>query len=168
MPGDLTNLIGTMPTGPGQVYISDALRDALDARHQQILEGRTKNPPAPGFTAEDPAVDNTTEFQHFGYPTAQQGLHGSDPYTEELKVAPYVAKPLTCSDRCDEEEKLARVHCDAIRKRVQQWMKDSGCPSSIKGFKKKPKCGYRKKAAASTPAAPTASTRRGATQRRRR
>ena len=91
----------------------------------------------------------------------------ADPYKEPLFVAPYTAPPLTCGDRCDEEEKLARVHCDAIRKRVQQWMKDSGCPSSIKGFKKKPKCGYRKKAAA-TPAASTATTRRGVTQRRRR
>ena len=91
----------------------------------------------------------------------------SDPYLEPLTVPIYTPPPLTCGDRCDEEEKLARVHCDAIRKRVQQWMKDSGCPSSIKGFKKKPKCGYRKKAA-STPVAPTASTRRAATQRRRR
>jgi hypothetical protein len=86
-----------------------------------------------------------------------------DPYLEPLKVSEYTPPPLTCGDRCDEEEKLARVHCDAIRKRVQQWMKDSGCPSSIKGFKKKPKCGYRKKASAT----PAASTRRAATQRRR-
>jgi hypothetical protein len=118
--------------------------------------------PAGGFTTVHDVRGND--------PTVQPGSGGAntDPYLEPLTVAEYRPPPLTCGDRCDEEEKLARVHCDAIRKRVQQWMKDSGCPSSIKGFKKKPKCGYRKKAAASTPAAPTASTRRGATQRRRR
>lgn len=64
-----------------------------------------------------------------------------DPYTRPLTVAPYTTKPETCGDRCDREEKQAKVHCDAVRKRVAQWLKDSGCPSSLKPRKgRKRKC----------------------------
>jgi hypothetical protein len=75
--------------------------------------------PAGGFTTihDKPGTDPTV--------LPGSGNATNDPYLEPLTVGPYRSPPLTCGDRCDEEEKLARVHCDAIRKRVQQWMKDS-------------------------------------------
>lgn len=64
-----------------------------------------------------------------------------DPYRETLVIPPYRDTPETCSENCARQDWLARQHCDMIRKRVAQWMKDSGCPSSVRGFKRKTKCG---------------------------
>ena len=66
---------------------------------------------------------------------------GTTPYNEPLSVAPLVQQPRDCYGNCQEQERLARVHCDIIRKRVAQWMKDTGCASSVRGFKQKSKCG---------------------------
>ena len=62
---------------------------------------------------------------------------GTTPYNEPLVVSALVRQPMTCADNCAEQERLARVHCDIIRKRVAQWMKDTGCASSVRGFKQK-------------------------------
>ena len=59
------------------------------------------------------------------------------PYNEPITVPKYRATPMTCGDKCAEQDRLARQHCDMIRKRVAQWMKDSGCPSSVKGMKRR-------------------------------
>lgn len=84
------------------------------------------------------AVTNTEEVVEFEHVDEGTGvLHDLDPYNELLTVAPYVPLPVTCSDKCVEQDRLARQHCDMIRKRVAQWMKDSGCPSSVKGMKRR-------------------------------
>ena len=69
------------------------------------------------------------------------GTGATSPYDEPLVVSPLVQQPRDCYGNCQEQERLARVHCDIIRKRVAQWMKDTGCASSVRGFKQKSKCG---------------------------
>ena len=73
--------------------------------------------------------------------------HKDHPYKETINIPEYRAAPMTCGDKCAEQDRLARQHCDMIRKRVAQWFKDTGCPSSIRGFKMKSKCGGRSVAA---------------------
>lgn len=87
----------------------------------------------------DPYVDDDEEFEDYAAAaTVERPI--IDPYSRKLTVAPYVSKPVTCGEKCVEQDKAAKLHCDAIRKRVTQWMKDSGCPSSLKGKKKKKRC----------------------------
>lgn len=66
-----------------------------------------------------------------------------DPYKEEIIIPAYrTNEPTTCASKCAQEEADAKLHCDAIRRRIAQWMMDSGCPSSVRGFVKKPSpCG---------------------------
>jgi hypothetical protein len=73
-----------------------------------------------------------------------------DPYNETLKVPVMPAQVQSCGQKCAEQDRLAREHCNVIRQRVAAWMKDSGCPSSVRGFKKRAKasCGSTKKVAA--------------------
>ncbi len=82
-------------------------------------------------------------------PNVESGAAG-DPYTESLVVSAGTGPaPLTCGAKCAADDRLAKEHCNIIRKRVAQWMKDSGCPSSVKGFKKRSKvkasCGVKAK-----------------------
>lgn len=77
----------------------------------------------------------------FTEPPATGPDSADHPYNETISIPPLRQVPMTCGDKCAEQDRLARQHCDMIRKRVAQWMKDSGCPSSIRGFKMKTKCG---------------------------
>ena len=83
-----------------------------------------------------------------------------NPYDEPLSVSALVQQPKTCYENCQDADKAARVHCDIIRKRVAQWMKDTGCASSVRGFKQKTKCG-KKKAAKKTTTTKATATRSG-------
>lgn len=78
--------------------------------------------------------------EKFTEPAVTDPMH---PYKEAITIPEYRATPMTCGDKCAEQDRLARQHCDMIRKRVAQWFKDTGCPSSIRGFKMKSKCGGR-------------------------
>lgn len=73
----------------------------------------------------------------FVEPTVTDAKH---PYNEPITIPEYRATPMTCGDECAEQDRLARQHCDIIRKRVAQWMEDSGCPSSVRGFRLRKKC----------------------------
>ena len=67
----------------------------------------------------------------------------TNPMKLELpKVEPPKA---TCESGCDAYNKRQEEGCDHVRKRVALWLKQHGCPSIVKGYKKPPKCGYKKK-----------------------
>ena len=97
-------------------------------------------------------ADKKTSEQHFQpgkNPGDPQTIHNlpavkgdeGDPYNEPMTIPPYHKVPATCADNCAEQERLAKVHCDIIRQRVAQWMKDTGCASSVRAFKiNKPSC----------------------------
>lgn len=96
-----------------------------------------------GTSLDNPMVNEET--RHFmPLPGGGYVMHGEDPYKEPLIVQPYRETPETCRGKCAKQDKLAKQHCDMVRKRVGQWFKDTGCPSSIKGFKMKSKCGRKK------------------------
>lgn len=95
------------------------------------------------FTA---AADGSLQI-HTKAPNDPQNVVGSkkdgDPYNEAITIPAYRTNlPTTCASKCAQEEADAKIHCDAIRRRIAQWMMDSGCPSSVRGFVKKPSpCG---------------------------
>ena len=104
------------------------------------------------------SAGNPSELHELPAITGLESEPGFTPYNEPLVVAPLVAQPRTCTENCEEQQRLARVHCDIIRKRVAQWLKDTGCASSVRAFKqKRNKCGsYTKPAYANGSADPTA------------
>lgn len=136
--------------------------------------GGIQNPPAPTGGTDPPAPTGTpaatgptaeereaTARLHFKDPFSVHGLpdfpnpnYTADTlkhaYTEELIVPQYYPPAVTCGEKCAAQDKLAKEHCDMVRKRVAQWFKDTGCPSAIKGFKTKTtKCGKRKSSSTS-------------------
>lgn len=147
---------------------------------------QNQNPPAP--TGEQPATTTTTTTPAATGPTAEEReatarLHFKDPfsvhgladfpnpnytadtlkhaYTEDLIVGPYYPPAVTCGEKCAAQDKLAKEHCDMVRKRVAQWFKDTGCPSAIKGFKTKTtKCGKRKSSSSTKTSAKTSAAKK--------
>lgn len=61
-----------------------------------------------------------------------------------LNLPALVEGPMTCDQKCDDDEKKRKLKCDVFRKRVAEAMKRAGCPSKITGYKKAPKCGSKK------------------------
>jgi hypothetical protein len=81
-------------------------------------------------------------------PNTAPGATG-DPYNETLVVTNLQQQIQSCGQKCAEQDRLAREHCNVIRQRVAAWMKDSGCPSSVRGFKKRAKASCAKKKSSS-------------------
>ena len=129
-----------MPPGPFDSMVNSMYGDGIPPDTGQAEKDKIQH-----FT---PSTDGTGALMvHGKAPNAPENVVGSgkdgDPYKETITIPPYrTDQPTTCASKCAQEEADAKIHCDAIRRRIAQWMMDSGCPSSVRGFVKKPSpCG---------------------------
>ena len=129
------------PNNPAEVSDDDEQED----EQAPVWQGGHWDPPH--TSADDENAHSPLGWNvNFDTATDAQVLAlATNPMKLELpKVEP--AKP-TCEGACDAYNKRQEEGCDHVRKRAALWLKQHGCPSIVKGYKKKnkSKCGAPKK-----------------------
>lgn len=89
-----------------------------------------------------------------GWPLAYDTTYTEDQWQndENLKLTFPKIEPVvqTCWDECREKDKLASKKCAIARKRVEEGLKQAGCPSRVTALARKSPCAKKSSKAKST------------------